>query len=1032
VINIHRVELFNAMWGSNYGASEIKSLFEWQKSGTILSDSEAPPFMALAVSYDQAHNTQLSFQIVDLIRLLGKIIVEAGPSSFREIEIASAFPAKLESFAEAQGLTRSDAVSSAEMTTEAEKAPEDLNSVLRELNDLIGLESVKARVTEMTNFVHVQQLRKGQGLKALQISLHTVFTGNPGTGKTTVARLMGKIYKALGVLRKGHLIECDRAALVGEYVGQTAPRTNALIDSALDGILFIDEAYALSKGGNDFGQEAIETLLKRMEDNRDRLIVIVAGYTGEISAFIASNPGLESRFTTFIEFHDYTPAQLSEIFASMARENGMICSAGLRDKANLYFDALYENRGRRFGNARLVRNTFEAALNRQATRISKTGSFSPDALSLLEAEDLDMGETAVSAPNAYTLGKEILRLEGSPAPTKSVVVSPDGKFYLTAHADFVVRLWNSTHEFEVQRFGGHPAEVTHISFSPDVKRVLTGTADGTARMWDPITGKELKRFEGHPARVVHVTISGDQESLLTLSSEVDLLPRGVVRQWDVATQKLIQQFEYEDASAIAFSANNEIVITQANVVHFHNSAGREIRCLEMERYRVEDSNPNVRDLVASGLPKGWLSGIKTLCFSRNGKWLLTGNKDCTARLWDTVNAEEVQRFIGQDWGLTCAVFSPDEKHVLTGSMKSTASLWDAKTGEEIRKFTGHVGVVESVAMVNGNSVVTGSDDHTARWWDISTGKETKRFEVPRALTGVAVLSKDGKVAITAATDSGATIWNTSTGKQIRQLRGHSAPVSAIDISSDGRFVLTGGEDHIVKLWGAHTGEELLCFTKHDRRVHIVLFSPDQKTILTASDDETIVLWEVKTGKERCSFAARNLNCVAFSPDGQLFAAVGGLEPDKLCNTDLIRLQKVDTGEIVREFVHKLNMDKWDDINCVAFSPDEKTIATGDEVVRLWDINVGKEIKCVGEPLVKTPPINSVCFSPDGQHILAPAAESTARLWDIKTGREARRFEGHSNRVTSVGISADAKLVLTGAIDHTVRLWDNTSTLAVYR
>src|SRR6266567_4793343 len=207
-----------------------------------------------------------------------------------------------------------------------EEEPVSLTSVMGELNDLIGLESVKARVTELTNFVRIQQLRKGQGLKALQISLHTVFTGNPGTGKTTVARLMGKIYRALGVLKKGHLVECDRAALVAEYVGQTAPKTNAVIDSALDGILYIDEAYSLAKGARDYGQEAIETLLKRMEDNRERLIVIVAGYTGEMSTFIGSNPGLQSRFTTFLEFPDYTPTQLSEIFASMARENKMICS----------------------------------------------------------------------------------------------------------------------------------------------------------------------------------------------------------------------------------------------------------------------------------------------------------------------------------------------------------------------------------------------------------------------------------------------------------------------------------------------------------------------------------------------------------------------------------------------------------------------------------------------------------------------------------------------------------------------------------
>jgi SpoVK/Ycf46/Vps4 family AAA+-type ATPase len=263
-----------------------------------------------------------------------------------------------------------------------------LESVLGELESMIGLQEVKEKVRQTANFARIQQLRITQGLKAIPTSYHSVYTGNPGTGKTSVARLMGRIYKSLGILKKGHLVECDRSALVAEYVGQTAPRTNALIDSALDGILFIDEAYSLSKEGEDFGQEAIETLLKRMEDNRDRLIVIVAGYPDEMARFIHSNPGLHSRFARFIEFPDYSALELCRIFGQSCRKNGLVLSPGLKEKIIHHFHFLSAHRGESFGNARLVRNTFETVINAQASRLAARADLDKQALSVLEAEDL--------------------------------------------------------------------------------------------------------------------------------------------------------------------------------------------------------------------------------------------------------------------------------------------------------------------------------------------------------------------------------------------------------------------------------------------------------------------------------------------------------------------------------------------------------------------------------------------------------------------------------------------------------------------
>ena len=264
----------------------------------------------------------------------------------------------------------------------------------QELDDLIGLESVKQEVRSLANFVKLQKQREAHGLKTAKVSYHLVFYGSPGTGKTTVARIVGRIYKDLGVLKKGHTVETDRAGLVGEYVGKTGPKTDTVIMKALDGVLFIDEAYSLvpeDGGGSDYGQEAISTILKRMEDYRDRLVVIVAGYKDEMQRFIDSNPGLQSRFNRYIDFPDYTGQELTDIFKMYMKKNQYTLNDSTEAYLRTRFEIAVENKDRNFGNARFARNVFEKSIQAQANRLAGQTNLSKDELTEIVISDLREG-----------------------------------------------------------------------------------------------------------------------------------------------------------------------------------------------------------------------------------------------------------------------------------------------------------------------------------------------------------------------------------------------------------------------------------------------------------------------------------------------------------------------------------------------------------------------------------------------------------------------------------------------------------------
>ena len=412
-ITPRHVEFYNAVYTA--GSPAPAALYWEVATGVAGYDLFQPPaFFDELCRHDRMRGTDLARQFADQLTLLLLLLAAVDDRvSEREAGFVNSCSDALLALCTKEGLSgkkpalradefithrpdpapvqRQEKAAQTEKTEEAPvPEPPKLEEVLAELDSLCGLEQVKRDVKSLINLVKVRRLRQEAGLPVPPMSLHLVFMGNPGTGKTTVARLLAKIYHAIGVLSKGQLVEVDRSGLVAGFVGQTALKTQEVVQKAIGGILFIDEAYALvnQENGNDFGHEAIEVILENMEDHRDDLIVIVAGYTNLMEKFIRSNPGLESRFNKYFYFEDYESEQLMDIFRSMCQKNGYTLSPEGEEWAKGDFRELYENRDENFGNAREVRNLFEKAVARQSDRVALLEAPTREQLMELRPEDL--------------------------------------------------------------------------------------------------------------------------------------------------------------------------------------------------------------------------------------------------------------------------------------------------------------------------------------------------------------------------------------------------------------------------------------------------------------------------------------------------------------------------------------------------------------------------------------------------------------------------------------------------------------------
>jgi WD40 repeat protein/uncharacterized caspase-like protein len=602
--------------------------------------------------------------------------------------------------------------------------------------------------------------------------------------------------------------------------------------------------------------------------------------------------------------------------------------------------------------------------------------------------------------------------------------SADMRLVLTG-GDGGAVLWEAASGREIRRLATDGGMVVSVALSPDGKTALTGSLDTSVRLWDLETGRELKRFVGHTKAVAKVAFMPDGKSIVSGATAED----STVRVWDIATGKELRRFGKKNSrlTSLAVSPDGGSILTgnsDTSVRLWDAATGREVRDF-----------------------KGHESGVNSVAFSPDGRKAVSGGDDPAIRVWDVAGGTEIRQI--SSGSVNSVAFSPDGRTVLAGGDSKLATLWNVETGARVREpFKGHGETIGSVAFSSdGSRILTASFDASARLWDAATGEELVRFEGTSSAVLSSALSADGRYLVTGTTGSNAQLWDLKTGEVLRRFGGGTDAVPAVAVSPDGRLMATA-KRNLAVVWNAGGGI-LHIFAGHRDIVRAVAFSPDGKFLLTgsgsiSSTDNSVRLWNVETGKQVRNVGSHMLqvNAVAFSPDGKLILS-GGFD-GQAC------LWETETGRPLK-CVRSPGY-----VYSVAFSPDGTKFLTGhteemyylqitedgigmagsvelsdakkmvkDNAARLWDVATGKELRRFdGHSSL----VHSVAFSHDGRFVLMGTGNflglgsNTARLFEADTGKEVRQFAGHAGFIMSALFSPDGRHVLTSGADSTTRIW----------